>query len=326
MSNIIEYNDVETLIPIEHAQDIIGGVAQRDTVNGSVALKLGKRLPDMTSRQKEIPNLSLMAFAYLNEGQTFNEQDTYLRRLSKSAWNNVMLTAQEIYCFVPISKNSIADSNYRVWDNVKEQIVQRLGAALDEAILFGAAGVAGIPPSIYERCVTSGNVIDYGDIGDIYDDALGTGGLVNLIEEQDYSPNGYVAKNRVRSFLRGLRNAVGTPIFSASPQSPNNYTLDGHPILFPNNGVLQNHDTLMIAGDWSNLVYAIRQDIEYQLLDQATLRDPQTTDTYYLAQQNMVALKVIMRVAWNTINPISAGNGGNALRYPFAVLKEQTGS
>ncbi|GHU74341.1 hypothetical protein FACS1894188_02280 [Clostridia bacterium] len=173
--------------PSEHAQDIIGGVAQRDTVNGSVALKLGKRLPDMTSRQKEIPNLSLMAFAYLNEGQTFNEQDTYLRKLSKSAWNNLMLTSQEIYCFVPISKNLIADSNYRVWDNVKEQIVQRLGAALDEAILFGAAGVAGIPPSIYERCVTSGNVIDYGDIGDIYDDAPGTGGLVNLIEEQDWT-------------------------------------------------------------------------------------------------------------------------------------------
>jgi hypothetical protein len=104
-------------------------------------------------------------------------------------------------------------------------------------------------------------------------------------------------------------------------QQAGDYTLGGSPIYFPRNGTWDAATALMVSGDWTNLVYAMRQDITYKMLTEATIFDTDgVTPIYSLAQQDMVAIRAVMRVGWEVVNPISTMNPNNATRFPFAAL------
>ena len=76
----------------------------------------------------------------------------------------------------------------------------------------------------------------------------------------------------------------------------------------------------MIVGDFSQLVYSIRQDVTYKILTEATIVDPSSREIVYsLAQQDMVALRAVMRLGWEIPNPISAYRSTLEDYSPFAV-------
>ena len=59
-----------------------------------------------------------------------------------------------------------------------------------------------------------------------------------------------------------------------------------------------------------------------KLLDQATIVDPSTKEVVYaLAQQDMVALRIVMRLGWEVPNPINGLKEKESERFPFAILK-----
>lgn len=72
-------------------------------------------------------------------------------------------------------------------------------------------------------------------------------------------------------------------------------------------------------GDMSQAVYSIRQDLTVKLLDQAVIQDPEGNIVYNLAQQDMVALRFVMRLGWELPNPINALSPNEETRFPFAV-------
>ncbi len=105
-------------------------------------------------------------------------------------------------------------------------------------------------------------------------------------------------------------------------QGATNYALDGSPIDFPRNGAFDKTKALLISGDYSQLVYSVRQDVTYKILTEATIIDPSTKAVVYaLAQQDMVALRIVMRLGWEVPNPINSLKPTEAQRFPFAVLK-----
>ena len=61
-----------------------------------------------------------------------------------------------------------------------------------------------------------------------------------------------------------------------SMQGAAQYDLDGIHLDFPMNGAWDDSEALMIAGDFSQLVYSIRQDVTYKVLTEATIVDPTT--------------------------------------------------
>jgi hypothetical protein len=104
------------------------------------------------------------------------------------------------------------------------------------------------------------------------------------------------------------------------------YALDGIPMAFPMNRAWDPDQALMILGDFSQLVYSIRQDVSYKILTEATIVDPSTKEVVYsLAQQDMVALRAVMRLGWEIPNPVSAFRADLEDYSPFAALIPDNG-
>jgi hypothetical protein len=75
-----------------------------------------------------------------------------------------------------------------------------------------------------------------------------------------------------------------------------------------------------IAIDSTEFVVGVRQDVTWKLLDQAVIQDNTGAIIYNLAQQDMVALRLTMRVGWQVANTINYDQPVEASRYPAAIL------
>ena len=306
---IIDRQGAEGLFPEDVAREIIQG-----SVNQSAVLTLGTRLPDMTTKQRRLPVLESLPMAYFVNGDTGYKQTT------AANWGNKFIEAEEIAVIVPIPEAVLDDADYDLFQQIQPLVRQAFGATLDRAVLFGTNKPASWEEGIATTAAAVGNAVTVGTGADLYEDILGENGVISLVEEDGFMVNGHIGAMGLRGRLRGLRDANGQPIFTRSMQDSNQYDLDGSPIYFPRNGALENEGELLISGDFTNLVYAIRQDLTFKVLTEAVIQDPATGEIVYnLAQQDMVALRCVMRLGWQVPNPLNSLNGTDS-RFPFAVL------
>lgn len=145
----------------------------------------------------------------------------------------------------------------------------------------------------------------------------GVVGLFGKLEAYGYMATGSIAPMAMRGRLRNVRDSDGGLIFKASMQAAGQYVLDGAPIIFPRNGAVSSTYWL-ISGQWDQLVYSMRQDITYKVLDQAVIQDNSGTIVYNLAQQDMVALRAVMRIGFSLPHPVTRLDSGSGC--PIAVL------
>ena len=99
------------------------------------------------------------------------------------------------------------------------------------------------------------------------------------------------------------------------------YALDGSPMNFPINGAWDKSKALMVSGDFSQLVYSIRQDVTFKLFTEGVVQNTDGTIAYNLMQNDMVALRAVMRMGWEIPNPINALAKDKTKRCPFSILK-----
>ena len=92
------------------------------------------------------------------------------------------------------------------------------------------------------------------------------------------------------------------------------------PVQSDNPGIFDTTAALMVAGDFTKAVYSIRQDMTYKVLTEAVIQNTDGPIAYNLAQQDMVALRCVMRLGVQIANPITRANKTSSTRYPFAVL------
>lgn len=319
---IIDRTGSSALMPEDTSQQIVQGMVQRSAV-----MQLGRRLPNMSRAQRRMPVLSALPTAYFVDGDTGQKQTTEM------AWGNKTLDAEELAVIVPIPEAVLDDTDYDIWGEVRPRIEEAMGAAFDAAVLYGTNAPLAWPDDIFTAAIAAGNSLYLGDVeaggGDIYDAILSEDGVISLVEEDGFAPTGHVAAMTMRARLRGLRDTNGQPIFMRSldrgdMQGATRYELDGEPIYFPRNGAIDAATALMFSGDFSQLVYSMRQDLTYKVLDQAVIQNADGTIMYNLPQQDMIALRAVMRLAWQVPNPITIANQAEATRYPFAALRPGT--
>ena len=325
-NSIISRSDASALIPEEVSDAILTSVGGTNPL-----MQLARQLPRMSRAQTRLPVPSALASAYFVSG------DTGLKQTTEAAWANKYIDAEELAVIVPISEAVLDDADYPIWEQVQEQLVTAFSLAITQAVLFGTnipatwtnnLGAAGL----LARCTAASHVVDLstqeGAGQDIYDVLLGAGGVIALIEEDGYMATGHVAHLSMRGKLRGVREKVwngataanlGSPIFTNSMQESSQYLLDGQPIYFPTDGSMAS-TALLFAGQWDQLVYAMRQDMTFKLLTEAVIQDSGGNILYNLAQQDMVALRAVMRLGFALPNPINRINSNSTTRCAFAAL------
>lgn len=320
----IPTSGAEALMPEEYQREIIQGVPEMSSV-----MTLATRLPDMARAQRRLPVLSSLPTAYFTNPGPAARSDLNYKKTSNMLWENKYIDAEELNVIVPIPEAVLDDADYDIWAEVKPRIIEAFGVAIDNAIWNGTNAPAAWPTNVIAAATAAGNFVTLTTAGgDIYDDILGVGGVISKVEEDGFFVDGHVAALTMRARLRGLRDSNNQPIFKAvqreGVQGQTMYTLDGQPMYFPRNGSINPANSLLISGDFTKLVYAIRKDITWKILTEAVIQDPVTNEIIYnLPQMNMVALRACMRLGWQVPNPINRVNANEESRYPFAVLGEE---
>ena len=312
-AQIIDRTGAASLIPEENAREIIQGV-----VTQSAVLQRGRKLPNMSSKTYKMPVLDMLPIAYFVNG------DTGAKKTTKQAWDKKFITAEEIAVIVPIPEAVLDDSDYDIWGEVKPRVIEAFGKVIDGAVLFDLDKPSTWRDGVVTTATKAGSVVTLATGDDLYDKIMAEEGIIAKIEESGYFVNGHMADISMRAKLRCLKDTTGNPIFKSDMQNGTTYSLDGSPMNFPNNGAFDKSKALMISGDFSQLVYAIRQDITFKLFTEGVVQNTDGSIAYNLMQNDMVALRAVMRLGWEIPNPINSMKTDKTKRCPFAILKAGT--
>lgn len=300
MANITR-TDVDSLIETQVANEIFEGV-----IKDSKALSMFRRLPNMTSDKTKLRVLDSLPVAYFVDESTNNGR----KNTTKMAWDKKFINAAELAVIVPIKENVLNDSSIDIWAEVRPRIVEAFAKKIDNAMFFGVDKPTdwrkGLVPSVIDagaEVTETGKL--YSDINDV----------MTKVEESGYEVNGILGGVGLKGKFRMMTDTTGQPLNTTEIGSIRRAFMD--------NGVWDKSKSTLIAGDFSQAVYAIRQDVTYKILDQAVIQDTDGSILYNLAQDDMVALRVVMRLGWEIPNPVNALNE-TATRFPFASLKPAT--
>lgn len=299
--------DTAGRIPEQVANEVIEQLPEQ-----SAALSLFRQVR-MSDRQQKLPVLSALPVAYFVDG------DTGLKQVTEMAWTNKTLVVEELAAIVPVPDAVLDDANFDVWAEVRPRLAEAIGRAIDAAIIFGTNKPASWPAAIVPAATAAGNAVARGATAAQGGIAEDVNQVMAKVEEDGFDVNGFVTTRAYRSRFRGARGTDGQPIANVDAQGA---TLYGEPIRYALRGLWPSGLSAaeLIAGDWTQGIIGIRQDITYTLATTGVIQDDTGAIIYNLFQQDMTALRVVMRVAWQVANPLTFEQANEANRYPFGVL------
>ena len=300
------------LIKPEESNEIIQAV-----VESSTALKLMTRLPNMGTNVREYPIMDSYPMAGFVDG------DAGLKMTTNMKWSKDKIVAEEIAAIVAVPDNVAADADYDIFAQMKPRLVEAAGKVIDAAIFFGTNKPTAWRAGIVPAAVTAENNV--AATTDIVTDVFGEGGLIAKVEEDGYFPESIVSAISMRAKLRGLKDKNDRPLFMENLHQGAQYTLAGMGMEFPRNGAFDATQALMVTGDWSQAVYAIRQDVTFDVFTSGVVSDADGKVIYNLMQNDMKAIRMVIRLGWNILNPVNAVNPDGTKRFPFAVYQPAGG-
>lgn len=298
---VINKTDVDALIETQVANEIFEG-----TIRQSKALSMFKRLPNATSDKTKLRILDSLPIAYFVDEQTNNGR----KNTTKLAWDNKYINIAELAVIVPIKENLLNDSSIDIWATVKPRVEEAFAKKIDQAMFFGVDKPTDWRKGLVPSVIDAGAEVN--ETGHLYSDI---NDVMTKVEESGYEVNGILGGVGLKGKFRMMTDTTGQPL--------NTTEIGSVKRTFVDNGAWNKNSSTLIAGDFSQAVYSIRQDITYKVLTEAVIQDPSTGNIVYnLAQDDMVALRVVMRLGWEIPNPVNAENTTSA-RFPFASLKPE---
>lgn len=306
-NNLISRTDAGALIPEEVSNAFLKGLE-----NESGALQAFTRVP-VGRAQVRFPVLSALPIAYFVTG------DTGLKQTSEVNWADKFLNIEEIAVIIPIPESVLDDTDMPIWDQVRPLAEQAAARTLDAAVFFGTNAPASWPTNVVAASVAAGNVVNVGTnaaaaggiAGDVSD-------LLGTLEADGFFGTDAIANTNIRGALRQARSTAGEQLSEVGQDGV--YDLD---IIYPMRGLWPTGAgaARLISLDEAEFVLGVRQDVTFKILTEAVIQDNTGAIVYNLAQQDMVALRMVMRVGWQVANTINYDQATEANRYPAAVLR-----
>lgn len=298
---MITRQNAEALFSEDLVAEIIQGVTKQ-----SAALRMFRRLPNMSSNIMRMRVLDALPMAYWVNDSTDNGR----KQVTNAAWANKYIVPAEIAVIVPIKEDVLDDASIDIWGEIRPRLVEAIGKKIDQAIFVGVDKPSAWRADLLSSIAQAGAYVSQGS-GTLYsaiNDAM------IKVEESGYNPTGIVGGVDVKGKFRMMLDTSGQPIKGTE--------IDELPKAYIDNGAWDKTKAQMIVGDFTQAVYSIRQDITYKVLDQAIIQNPSDGEIMYnLAQEDMVALRVVMRLGWEIPNPITALQPDEAVRFPFAAIQ-----
>ena len=302
-NNIISNEDAKVLQPEHEIVDsIVQGITQSSTI-----LPLMRRLPDMITGTATMNVLDTLPVTYfVDEGVSNGRKQT-----TRASWKGKKIKAEEIAVIVPIKKNVYNDSKYDIWGQIKPLIIQDAYRLIDEAILLGENKPAEWREGLIPSTITAGNTV-----AETTNDTTYTliSKAMTKVEEDGYDVTGLVGGVSLKgAFREGLLDSTGQPL------SPTSEVMQ-LPRVYAKNGAWNNEVAKFMVGDFTQAVYAIREDMTFEVFDTGSITDADGKVLYNLLQDDMVALRFTFRLGWEVANPVNLLNKDEATRFPFAVV------
>ena len=227
---------------------------------------------------------------------------------SKMSWKDKNLVAEEIAVIVPIHENTLADSKFDIWGQVRPLVVAEFGRVLDLAIFQGVNKPASwTDKALIPGAIAAGNMLEAtADVAEDFNDAFA------LVENDEFDVNAVYTGRFMRSQLRGLRDSQNRPVYLDALRSDGDTSsIYGQDLFYVTNRSWDRNQAIALVGDRDAVTLGIREDVQVKLLDQATVGG------INLAERDMVAMRFKFRVAYATAYS-TAGMAENA--YPFSVI------
>jgi HK97 family phage major capsid protein len=310
-NNLVSRTSAQALIPEVVSNDILTGLT-----NQSAALQMFKQVR-MATNQTRMPVISALPTAYFVNG------DTGLKQTTQVDWSNKYLNVEELATIVPIPEAVFDDTNFDVWASISPLLEDAIARALDAAVIYGTNNPASLAGAIVSDATTAGNVVNR-SVGTARTDKAGLAGYFSdafaQVEADGFAVNGIIANTSYKGLLRNTRDANGNLLQEVSPNS-----VYGETVSYPMRGLWPASAAgaaEAVVGDWSQAILGIRQDITYKVITEGVIQDNAGVIQYNLPQQDMIALRVVFRCAFQTANTLNYDNGDAGSRYPFSVIKQ----
>lgn len=295
----------KALIPDAYVNSVL-----QEATYSSVVLQRAKNVRLSTKKTTQ-PVLATLPDAYWLQG------DTGMKQTSDVTWKDLTITAEELAVIVPIPDAVIDDASINMWNSIKPLLAQAIGKKIDQAALFGADKPTSWPEGVVPAATAAGNVVQQAAGKDM---GVAVAELGEKIAGQGYAVNGFVAAPGLQWKLVGLRDQQGTPIYTNGLAGSTPTGLYGYPLNECLNGSWNAAAAQLLAADWSKFIVGIRQDITYEIFREGVISDESGKVILNMIQQDMRAMRVVMRVGFQVAAPATSLAAGEAKRYPAGII------
>lgn len=303
----------DPLIPEPLAAQII-----QEAPRASAALSLMNKTTLSAKTQRQ-PVLDVLPVAYWVGG------DTGMKQTSLQAWKGVVMVVEEIACIVPIPEAYLDDADVPLWGQIQPRITEAVGQLIDLAVLWGVNKPTTWGEAVFPGAGKSGHWITQGTGVDLGQDVTKLGAMM---AQTGYTVNGFAAAPGTSWNLAGLRSAQGVPIYQPDMTGKPGGVLYGYPMPEINNGSWQSGLTgaVMLCGDFTKSIIGIRRDISFKMFTEGVISNDSGAVILNLMQQDSVAMRMTMRLAYATVNPVTIMqpsaviSGSNPQRWPFGAI------
>ena len=259
----------------------------------SAALALFRQV-NMGTKVSKLPVLSALAQAYWVTG------DTGLKQTTEQAWAGVTLEAEEIAAIVPVPEAVVEGLGHRTLERDSGRASPKRSASPSTRRYSWPRASRSWPAAIVPAAIAAGNAVEAGTstvpeggiVGDI-DAAL------DLVEADGFDPTAIAAKRSLRGMLRRARDTQGQRLADLGAG-----TVEGLPVSLRGRWSVRRHHA---GGDRRLHPRRARHPPGRDVQNPRSGRDFRRDRRHDLQplQQDMLAMRVVMRVAFAVGNPVT---------------------